>query len=1040
MPQTSPLIPFVAGYSTPDGFRHAIAATNGGKLHEIFFKPTGKGNARLACFDAITTIDSFFTSDDGYQHEIVATPDGNVHEIYFKPNDINFTEPPLGHFNGILDIAAFQALDDKNRIVIVATNDGSLHEIFYHPSLPGGGHVSTLALPKFNGIVGIAAFYTPDDKFRHVIVATGDGNVHEVFYHPSIGVHLSQPPLAKFNGVVGVGAFYAEDDKNRIVIVATNDGLLHEIFYRPSLPGGGHVSTLGVPKFNHIIGVAAFYTPDDKFRHAIVATDDGNVHEVFYHPSIGAHLSTPPLAHFPHPSPLLEDISPDPGNLDAKALGELNQGLNSTAGRTVSIAGDEKALYAFSQLAGVWKSVTSGPWMQMPQSPLEAKLFGPSSLAVDPNDSSHVVAGNAEGVWESKDGASNWTFVLNPTKQNWANCASSVINAVAFGPDSTLYLGIDCGIVRRPPNGAFTLTPVPAAVTALAVSQTKIWARTTTSILFSSNKGAQWSPPVPTPNGVTFGANQVFSLAAFDAFAFLTFSKGGDGGCGASNWLLIFNAGTQGWTTQRVDFQMNATCDGTGGEVNGRKFVKAFMRKDPNLAMTVGQRLQFFYGAGQEIYQALGMNSNGTMTQWSRIAGTKGPGFTNQDPVHADMWDFHIDVSVGGRTAWIAGDGGVYLNKLANPYTFPGGGWGPVVPGMHTHEVHTVTALPTTPVSRSRLVYATSDNNTWYRGSTPIVMPEPSWQLDGTLGDANWTAGDAAAPRFALTVRHQESAVFIHYGGTPELVFCRLINGGEVKPDVPTRFRFIPSPQSAGHFSTVDAVMMVDLPLLIFDQAQNKLVPISPNLPLGQNSNGKPVLIRNKTFNTNPDINTSKGAGWEVEIPSLPSSTSGFYVTGSRSAPRYYAFTQFGELFRRDGNNWTSVAKSLVSSPQFGPAFVNPYDQNMLYALAQNTVLLSTNGGNTFNPDPALTALAAGVGKLPMSTIAEIAFNRANPAEVAMGAESGLFFGTNGKWTDLTALLPRPRSKITSVAIDCEAIYVGTDARSVLRIVDYKGT
>jgi hypothetical protein len=191
-------------------------------------------------------------------------------------------------------------------------------------------------------------------------------------------------------------------------------------------------------------------------------------------------------------------------------------------------------------------------------------------------------------------------------------------------------------------------------------------------------------------------------------------------------------------------------------------------------------------------------------------------------------------------------------------------------------------------------------------------------------------------------------------------------------------------------------------------------------------------------------MNTSLGAGWNIEISSFPPGTVGFYVNGSRAAPQYLAFTQSGELFRRDQNNWTSIAKGLVSSSNsiagFGPAFVNPYDRSIVYALGQNAVLRSTQGGDNFITDGGLTALVAGPNNLPMSTLAHMAFNRANPSQVVAGARSGLFYSSgDGKWADLTALMPLPRSSITSVAIDCEAVYASLDARSLIRITGYKG-
>ena len=91
-------------------------------------------------------------------------------------------------------------------------------------------------------------------------------------------------------------------------------------------------------------------------------------------------------------------------------------------------------------------------------------------------------------------------------------------------------------------------------------------------------------------------------------------------------------------------------------------------------------------------------------------------------------------------------------------------------------------------------------------------------------------------------------------------------------------------------------------------------------------------------------------------------------------------------------------------------------------------------------PEVSLTKLVAGPGGgLPTSSLAQIAFSRDDPNRLAVGAQSGLFYSPGGgQWVDFTTLLPLPRSAITSVAIDCEAIYMSLDARSLVRVVDYK--
>jgi hypothetical protein len=68
-----------------------------------------------------------------------------------------------------------------------------------------------------------------------------------------------------------------------------------------------------------------------------------------------------------------------------------------------------------------------------------------------------------------------------------------------------------------------------------------------------------------------------------------------------------------------------------------------------------------------------------------------------------------------------------------------------------------------------------------------------------------------------------------------------------------------------------------------------------------------------------------------------------------------------------------------------------------------------------------------------------MAFNYDWPSSVVVGTQSGkLFFSSGGAvWKNPTDFLPYVPIPIRSVAIDCEAIYVGTCGRGVLRVRHY---
>src|SRR5690349_17486238 len=61
------------------------------------------------------------------------------------------------------------------------------------------------------------------------------------------------------------------------------------------------------------------------------------------------------------------DISPNQPNETLPKNADGSSGY--TAGITIAFAGDEKALYAVSLDAGVWRSENGGPWKQLENSP-----------------------------------------------------------------------------------------------------------------------------------------------------------------------------------------------------------------------------------------------------------------------------------------------------------------------------------------------------------------------------------------------------------------------------------------------------------------------------------------------------------------------------------------------------------------------------------------------------------------------------------------------------------------------------------------------
>src|SRR5437588_535397 len=89
-----------------------------------------------------------------------------------------------------------------------------------------------------------------------------------------------------------LAGYYTLNDNFQHAIVATTDGTVHELSFNPHT--GIHQDVLA--HFDSIVGLAGYYTPNDNFQHAIVATRDGTVNEVFFNTQTGIHQDV--LAHF----------------------------------------------------------------------------------------------------------------------------------------------------------------------------------------------------------------------------------------------------------------------------------------------------------------------------------------------------------------------------------------------------------------------------------------------------------------------------------------------------------------------------------------------------------------------------------------------------------------------------------------------------------------------------------------------------------------------------------------------------------------------
>lgn len=357
----------------------------------------------------------------------------------------------------------------------------------------------------------------------------------------------------------------------------------------------------------------------------------------------------------PQPVPTVTDAGP------SEPAGSTN-GAACAAGVVADIKGTNSTLYVVSKTGGVWVSSNGGRWRSCPGSPRVA-----NRIAVDPTYVATVaVAGRAgdaidphldtAGLWESTDVGNTWSYTYDP----FPDTGAQQIYDIAYTPAHTLLLATAAGVGRRPPPGgaepAAVVYPDSALggpVRALAVSESKVWARTDSSLLFSVDDGQTWTKKaLPTslnlpgfPGVVPLydntaekgNGNDRSSLAAFDDVAYLIMQITDAAGKVVTSRcpLLVFDVSSG-------TFKAQFTNDNDGRGLGGTRFLRAYTLNCRNLSAAIGDGRQLFYGSGQGLQQALSENTDRTVN-FDQPVSTDYAG--NPNPVshiHADLWAFHI--------------------------------------------------------------------------------------------------------------------------------------------------------------------------------------------------------------------------------------------------------------------------------------------------------------------------------------------------------------------------------------------------------------
>ena len=146
-------------------------------------------------------------------------------------------------------------------------------------------------------IRGIAGYYTDFDRMQHVIAADDNGNVYHVEWDPSElapGYPPVDPPWHIDGDLQTIAGFFTPDDKYHHAVVTTSDRKLHEIYYKPGESHRTDLSYTISSGFDPLKGMAGFYSPYDNLRHVVVV--DGNRHlvDITWNPTNHEPITIPP--------------------------------------------------------------------------------------------------------------------------------------------------------------------------------------------------------------------------------------------------------------------------------------------------------------------------------------------------------------------------------------------------------------------------------------------------------------------------------------------------------------------------------------------------------------------------------------------------------------------------------------------------------------------------------------------------------------------------------------------------------------------------
>ncbi|HEY7144998.1 MAG TPA: hypothetical protein VH637_12195 [Streptosporangiaceae bacterium] len=276
-------------------WEHVFFVSAIGHVNELFCPAAGGTWARndLTAGTGAPLATSMLTSwvDPAYRHVVFASADGHVHELYcglaagssWAHNDLTtVTGAPPSRSPAQLT----SWVDSRYQHVVFASADGHLHELYYNLTAGGWGTGDLTAStggPAAAGRTGTLASWA-DASFQHVAFVSVQQHVHELRFALATG------PWTATDLTVAAGAPQAggqltswQDPSVQHLAFVGADGHVHELYAAlgtESWVTGDLTAQAGAPQAAAGSPLGSWVDPVD--QHVVFASADGHVHELFF--------------------------------------------------------------------------------------------------------------------------------------------------------------------------------------------------------------------------------------------------------------------------------------------------------------------------------------------------------------------------------------------------------------------------------------------------------------------------------------------------------------------------------------------------------------------------------------------------------------------------------------------------------------------------------------------------------------------------------------------------------------------------------------